>query len=71
MQMSMFSWKGWKKERALMSDIERTICDSCEAMTSTSEPSTCPVLRLDTSEIDFVGQQQHYEALLEVLETEH
>ena len=30
---------------------------------------TCPVLRLDTSEIDFVGQQQHYEALLEVLET--
>ena len=30
---------------------------------------TCPVLRLDTSEIDFVGEQQHYETLLGVLET--
>ncbi len=29
----------------------------------------CPVLRLDTSEIDFVGKQQHYEALLDALES--
>ena len=60
-----------KRARSYESDIEpdylRSLMRGYDEHFRTFD--TCPVLRLDTSEIDFVGEQQHYETLLGVLET--